>query len=816
MLRGGEGSVRAALLEEAANEAFSDGVGWDEPAEAALWPAPAALPLRPTDCTHGGRFVPAAGGGTGGDAGGAGRCSCAPLFSGRRCERAPSGDADVAASLLEGIEWRLPAGQPLVLYQGAPRYSEGGGAPPSRLLPELRERLPAAPDGEVFAAARGAAGARGRCAAVGGSPLNPSDFVEAQALDLVLKQVGPGAGPLESLAADVVAVGQAWVNDFLLTGAGPAKGEVWPPKVIVFPEVDGYGRKQQERWTEAVGRLAAADPPLSLLVASEQFTRHAAAVRERLRLNAGEASEREGVAPLPAAPSGALDFSVLLFSLQGCARVHVFGPPPAATAEADAAGGAPVGPGAGSKVWPLADPATAGAALLAQVATGAVRATSGSGAAAAPALAAYTMFSPKYAQYYRNLRDSFEVQGGEGWMLRGVEVPDEKFSLAKGTNKLRGSSRRLRLLLAQLKRRLGSADPFFCWMDTTTLVADELLWRPYSGKDLYLPPESRFGNPTQAANMCFMCIRANDRTLAFFSQVLTDVVEDTAWEQDRVNVRLAEGFAQLRWDWIPSSVVDIMAAKHDDCTTGRSAAVYKFISMATKKEAYPPARSKTGELYHAYLDLVRGRRQECPAALQDRAEKKWAALLKQRGPALEKQEPGEERLAMAARRETERRSDEETGRKRSAQEKRKEQRKKRQEQQNERATRLEERHQREEKREIARQKRLAEREKREMERKKRRERKAAMKKKKKKQEHAPQAEAGAAAGSKEDLSEPERGGSSRGRGGDGGDEGAQLPSAAVGAGKQEAAGRKEDEGSAERPGQGERPLGEEEESERMH
>ena len=395
-------------------------------------------------------------------------------------------------------------------------------------------------------------------------------------------------------------------------------------------------------------------------------------------------------------------------------------------------------------------------------------------------------------------------------------MPDEKVSLAKGTNKLRGSSRRLRLLLAQLKRRLGSADPFFCWMDTTTLVADELLWRPYSGKDLYLPPESRFGNPTQAANMCFMCIRANDRTMAFFNQVLADVVEETAWEQDRVNVRLAEGFAQLRWDWIPSSVVDIMAAKHDDCTTGRSAAVYKFISMATKKEAYPPARSKTGELYHAYLDLVRGRRQECPAALEDRAEKKWAALLKQRGGAVpEKPEPGEERLAMAARRETERRSDEETGRKRSAQEKRKGQRKKRQEQQNERAKRLEERHQREEKREIARQKRLAEREKREMERKKRRERKAAMKKKKQ-QEHGPQAAAGAAAGSREDPSEPERGGSSRGRGGDGGDEGAQLPSAAVGAGKQEAAGRKEDEGSAERPGQGERPLGEEEESERMH
>ena len=335
-------------------------------------------------------------------------------------------------------------------------------------------------------------------------------------------------------------------------------------------------------------------------------------------------------------------------------------------------------------------------------------------------------------------------------------------------------------------------------MDTTALVADELLWRPYSGKDLYLPPESRFGNPTQAANMCFMCIRANNRTMSFFSRVLADVVEDTAWEQDRVNVRLAEGFAQLRWDWIPSSVVDIMAAKHDDCTTGRSAAVYKFISMATKKEAYPSPRSKTGELYHAYLDLVMGRHQECPAALEDRAEKKWAALLKQRGAAPKMQEPGEENLAKAARREAERRSDEEADRKRTAREKRKEQRKKRQEQQNERANRQEERRQRENMKEIARQKRLVEREKREMERKKRHERKAAMKKKKR-PEHVPQAEAGEAAGSLEGSDEPGGGGSSSGKGDQSWDGGAKLPSAPVGAGKQESAEKMEDEGSAEHP-----------------
>ena len=450
--------------------------------------------------------------------------------------------------------------------------------------------------------------------------------------------------------------------------------------------------------------LAAADPPRTLLVASEQFTRHAGAVRARLARNAAGL----GVGDLPPAPPGALDFRVLLFSLQGCARVHVFGAPPFA-----AGGGGAGGPSAPPA--PPPDPATPAAALLAQVATGVVKAA----AKDFPPLDVYTMYSPKYEPYYRNLQRTFAAQGGAGWALHGVEVADEKFNLAKGANKLRGSSRRLRLLVAQIRRRLGSADPHFCWMDTTTLVADELLWRPYAGKDLYLPPESRFGNPTQAANMCFMCLLANERTLAFFGRVLQDVEEANAWEQDRVNVRLAEGYAQLEWDWIPASVVDIMAARHDDCTTWRSAAVLKFISMATKKEAYPEPRSKLGELYHSYLDLVLGRREDCPAELEDRAEKKWAKLAKSRERAERKRKPEERELVEAAQQEEGRRNGEEGDRKRAARERRRRQREERKEQQEQRAKRQDEREKRERAKQEAREKRLAQREERDRERLKR-------------------------------------------------------------------------------------------------
>jgi len=627
----------------------------------------------------------------------------------------------------------MPTGQPLVLYQGAPRHRGGEGSEGGErtrgdvfLIPELRAVLPAAPDGDAFTAAR-APGARARCAALGSGTTAeaPAAFVEAQALDLVVRQLGADGDINGALAADVAAVGPAWVDAFLLAeGASPkgGTGSGGPQKLWLFPGEDGYTRKQQERWAEAMQRLAAADPPRTLLVASEQFTRHAVAVRARLAQNAADL----GVRDLPPAPRGALDFKLLLFSLQGCARVHVFGSSPFVAA----GGGVSTGRASGAAWHPPPDPATPAAARLAQVATGVVRAASGD-LAAPPPLDVYTMYSPKYEPYYRNLQRTFAAQRGTGWALHGVEVADEKFNLAKGTNKLRGSSRRLRLLLAELKRRLGSADPHFCWMDTTTLVADELLWRPYAGKDLYLPPESRFGNPTQAANMCFMCLRANERTLSFFSRVLQDVEEANEWEQDRVNVRLAEGYASLKWDWIPTSVVDIMAARHDDCTTWRSAAVLKFISMATKKEAYPGPRSKLGELYHAYMDLVLGRREECPPELEDRAEKKWAKLAKTRKRAESKRKPEERELVEAAQLEEGRRTGEEGDRKRVAREKRRHQREQRKEQQEQRAKRQDEREKREKAKQEARQKRQAQREERDRERLKNGERRKAIKERKK-------------------------------------------------------------------------------------
>ena len=690
VLRGGEGAVLGAPRDRrSAAELVGTAIGWDSVGAAPAPPKapPAPFPEAAADCVHGGVFytLPVVGGSGGEGASSAsengGRCECAPLFSGRRCEKPPPGDAGSAEALLAGVEWRMPTGQPLVLHRDAPRHrgDEGGeGGEETRgsifLTLDLRAVLPEAPDGDAFAAAR-APGARARCAVLGSgtSAEGPAAFVEAQALDLVVRQLGAGGAVDGALAADVAAVGPAWVDAFLLAGGGSPKGGTGgggPQKLWLFPEEDGYTRKHQERWVEAMRRLAADNPPRTLLVASEEFTRHAVAVRARLVQNAAGL----GVGDLPPAPKGALDFKLLLFSLQGCARVHVFGSPPFVAV----AGGGSMGRASGAAGHPPPDPATPAAALLAQVGTGVVKAASGD-LAAPPPLDVYTMYSPKYEPYFRNLQRTFTAQGGAGWALHGVEVADEKFNLAKGTNKLRGSSRRLRLLLAELKRRLSSADPHFCWMDTTTLVADELLWRPYTGKDLYLPPESRFGNPTQAANMCFMCLRANERTLSFFSRVLQDVEEANEWEQDRVNVRLAEGYASLEWDWIPTSVVDIMAARHDDCTTWRSAAVLKFISMATKKEAYPAPRTNLGKLYHSYMDLVLGRREECPPELEDRAEKKWAKLVKTRKRAKSKENPDERELVEAAQLEEGRRTGEEGHRKRVAREKRRHQREQRKE-----------------------------------------------------------------------------------------------------------------------------------------
>ena len=152
-----------------------------------------------------------------------GRCECAPLFSGRRCERAPHGDA---GALLAGVAWRMPPGQPLVLHRGAPRHSSEGGADEPRetafLIPRLRAVLPAAPDGDAFAGAR-APGARARCAAWGSAAAAeaPAALVEAQALDLVVRVAG--AGP-DALAADAVAVGPAWVDALLRGGGGVSAG----------------------------------------------------------------------------------------------------------------------------------------------------------------------------------------------------------------------------------------------------------------------------------------------------------------------------------------------------------------------------------------------------------------------------------------------------------------------------------------------------------------------------------------------------------------------------------------------------------------
>ena len=594
-------------------------------------------------CAHGGRRRPDGGGGTGGG------CLCHPLFEGPRCESPTL--PDVAEKLQEGVVWEMGMKKmkmhdiwsnraPGTKQPSTERYLENCAlvADAGALVSGEGDPLGTEIDKhEVVVRLAGDAPRGG-----GGAP--------KRGLDLVRHSLVRGGEARVGKRTTHIVVPPSWAEGLIAANTTEEPG-LGPRSIrfLLFPYPSDPGADKIPV-SAAQERLSHLDRAETLEVAGRSVVDHVVALRRRLRDNLGQLDEAVAGAERPAAADQVpgLDFLALVYLSEVCGRVTVFGLSPEALGPADRAA-TPAAPS-----LPLRDPLTATAALLAQVGTGRVkiRLPDGWKDPHAP-LPVYTMYSPKYRYYWENLETSFSRRGGAGWALQAFQMEDQAVNHGEG-NKMKGNTFKIDLILKELKGRIGAVHPGFCWMDTTALVVNPLLWRPLDGKDMHFVGESRFGNPEQLVNICFMCIRANVRTLAFFEAVRKGIAEEGAWDQGRVNELIKAKQPPVSWGWLPPSTVQVLAAPHDNCDPTRSAAVLKFISMATKDHIIPG--EKRMQLYNLHFNAIKESKPlKCPSKLRNRADKEfkkvrgyWEAALKKKAREAQEAEKKKAREAQEA------------------------------------------------------------------------------------------------------------------------------------------------------------------------
>jgi len=557
-------------------------------------------------CTHGGQ-----------QKGGEGGCLCHPLFEGPLCESPAV--PEVAEKLQKGVVWEMGMKEMKmdnIWSTSAPgekqpfteRYLEncalvadagalvsGGGDPLGAEIDKHEVVVRLAGD-----APRGGEGAPKR------------------GLDLVRQSLVRGGEVRVGTRTTHIVVPPSWADGLIAANTTEEPG-LGPKSIhfLLFPHPSDPGANKTPILA-AQERLLHLDRANKLEVAGRSVVDHVIAVRRRLRDNLNQLGETAEGTGLPAVTDQVpgLDLLALVYLSEVCGRVTIFGLSPESLWLANRAGT----PEALS--LPLRDPLTATAALLVQVGTGRVKLHLPDGWKDPHApMPVYTMYSPKYKYYWENLKTSFALRGGAGWTLQAFKMEDQAVNRGEG-NKMKGNTFKIDLILKELKGRIGAVHPSFCWMDTTALVANPFLWRPLDGKDMHFVRESRFGNPEQLVNICFMCIRANARTLAFFEAVRKGIAEEGAWDQGRVNELIQAKQPPVSWGWLPPSTVQVLAAPHDNCDPTRGAAVLKFISMATKDHIIPG--EKRMQLYNIHFNSINQRKAlKCPAKLRNRADKEY-------------------------------------------------------------------------------------------------------------------------------------------------------------------------------------------------
>ena len=584
-----------------------------------------------TRCAHGGqRSEPRA------------PCRCPPLFEGPLCETVAS--SSVTEKLLEGVVWEL----------GMKRMKMGDvwsfGAPGAKQPWTERYLGSCALVSEAATLEQGQGEPVGAeidrhdivVRLAGNDPKEPQGSSPKEGLELVRQTLVRGEGARVGKRTTHVVVPSAWAEGLLATntteepGLGPKS-----TRYLFFPDPAEEAARGATFFKDVNERLTSIGRGGKLQVVGRAVVDHGAAVRRRLQknlyLHSSPTTGAQGdLRPEAVDRSPGLDFQALVFLSEVCGRVTVFGlapgplevdvtaagrRPSAALASLSSAGQVAEGPESQSAPA-LRDPLTATAAMLAQVGTGRVklRLSEDWKDPHAP-MPVFTMYSPKYKYYWDNLEASFARQAGKGWTLEASEIQDQAVNDGEG-NKMKGNAFKVELILKELKARVGSEHPDFCWMDATALVTNPFLWRPLDGKDLYFVGESRFGNPEQMVNICFMCIKANARTLAFFEAVRKAIAEEGAWDQGRVNELLKAKEPPVSWGWLPPSTVQILAAPHDNCDPTRGAAVLKFISMATKNHVIP--NQKRMQLYNSHFSAITsGTSLKCPKNLKNRADKEY-------------------------------------------------------------------------------------------------------------------------------------------------------------------------------------------------
>ena len=593
-------------------------------------------------------------------------CRCPPLFEGRLCETTAS--SSVTEKLLEGVVWEL----------GMKKMNMGDiwsfGAPGAKQPWTERYLGSCALVSEAATLEQGQGEPVGAeidrhdvvVRLAGNDPKGPQGSSPKEGIELVRRTLVRGEGARVGRRTTHVVVPSSWAEGLLATntteepGLGPKS-----TRYLFFPDPAEEGGGGAAALKDVNERLKSIGRGGKLQVVGRAVVDHGAAVRRRLQknlhLHLHSSSTTGPLHPEAVDRSPGLDFQALVFLSEVCGRVTVFGlapaplgvdvtaagrRPSAALTSLRAAGQVAEAPERQSAPA-LRDPLTATAGMLAQVGTGRVkvRLPEGWKDPHAP-MPVFTMYSPKYKYYWDNLEASFARQAGKGWALKASEIQDQAVNDGEG-NKMKGNAFKVELILKELKARVGSEHPDFCWMDATALVTNPFLWRPLDGKDLYFVGESRFGNPEQIVNICFMCIKSNARTLAFFEAVRQAIVEEGAWDQGRVNALLKAEEPPVSWGWLPPSTVQILAAPHDDCDPTRGAAVLKFISMATKDHVIP--NQKRMQLYNAHLSAITsGTSLKCPKKLKNRAGKEYKKVEHYRE--LARQKKAEEKRALEEKR----------------------------------------------------------------------------------------------------------------------------------------------------------------------
>ena len=225
------------------------------------------------------------------------------------------------------------------------------------------------------------------------------------------------------------------------------------------------------------------------------------------------------------------------------------------------------------------------------------------------ALTIYTMYSPKYEKYWQTFQETFASHSAADLRLKPFIVNDVKMNKDKKKgNKMRGVPTKIDIIVWIIKENIGET---FCWLDSTSLFVNPLEWRPKPGVDLYFTKESQWGNPSQKVNIGMICTVANERTLAFFQKVSSEITNSHRWDQEVVNTLLEKQSPVLQgWDFIPHANVQVISDEIDDCLPEEGVSVLKFISLSSPKKSV----KNPGLLYQQYKEFSMGQAPKTNAA----------------------------------------------------------------------------------------------------------------------------------------------------------------------------------------------------------